>query len=63
MYPFCFRGKIVSKGYWCRTLNILFSGVVVNTTGKVHSTKSELRFCAGLNPARSVSEICDGENL
>ena len=23
----------------------------------------ELRFCAGSNPARGVSDICDGENL
>ena len=38
-------------------------GVVVITTAQLHSTKSELRFCAGSNPARGVSEICDGENL
>ena len=38
-------------------------GVVVITTGEIHSTKSELRFYAGSNPARGVSEICDGENL
>ena len=29
---------------------------------QLHSTKPELRFCAGSNPAR-VSEICDGEDL
>ena len=38
-------------------------GVVVITTAQLHSTKPELRFCAGSNPARSVSEIHDGENL
>ena len=38
-------------------------GVVVITTGELHSTKPELRFCAGSNPARSVSEICDSEDL
>ena len=38
-------------------------GVVVITTAKLHSTKPELRFCAGLNPARGVSEIRDGEDL
>ena len=38
-------------------------GLVVITTAQIHSAKSELRFCAGLNPARGVSEICDGENL
>ena len=37
--------------------------VVVISTGQLHSTKSELRFCTGSNPACSVSEICDGENL
>ena len=30
---------------------------------KLHSTKPELRFIAGSNPARSVSEISDGEDL
>ena len=38
-------------------------GVVVITTAQLHSTKPELRFCAGSNPARGVSEICNGENL
>ena len=38
-------------------------GVVVITTAQLHSTKSELRFCTGSNPARSVSEIRDGEDL
>ena len=36
--------------------------VVVITTAQLHSTKSELRFRAGSNPARGVSEICNGEN-
>ena len=38
-------------------------GVMVITTAQLHSTKSELRFCADSNPARGVSKICDGENL
>ena len=38
-------------------------GVVVITTAQLHSTKPELRFCAGLNPSGGVSEICDGEDL
>ena len=38
-------------------------GVVVITTAQLHSTKSELRFCAGSNPARGVSEIRNGEDL
>ena len=41
---------------WCR-------GVVVITTAQLHSTKPELRFCAGSNPFCGVSEICDGEDL
>ena len=36
--------------------------VVVVTTEKFHSTKPELRFCAGSNPARNLSEIRDGED-
>ena len=28
-----------------------------------HSSKAELRFCAGSNPTRGVSEIRDGEDL
>ena len=55
--------KILSFGYYF--LNIVFwrRGVVVITTAKLHSTKSQLRFCAGSNPACGVSEIRDGEDL
>ena len=42
--------------------NLWFSLVVI-TSAQLHSTKSELRFCAGSNPARGVSEIRDGEDL
>ena len=35
---------------------------MVITTAQLHSTKPELSFCAGSNPARSVSEIRDGED-
>ena len=50
------------------TKNIFFfwlwrRGVVVITTAQLHSAKPELRFCAGSNPARVVSEIRDGEYL
>ena len=38
-------------------------GVVVITTAELHSTKPELRFCAGSNPVRGVSEIRNGEDL
>ena len=38
-------------------------GVVVITTAQLHSSKPELRLCAGSNPARGVSETRDGEDL
>ena len=38
-------------------------GVVVVNKAQHHSTKSKLRFCAGSNPARGVSEIRNGEDL
>ena len=41
---------------WC-------CGAMVITTAQLHLTKPELRFCAGSNPARGVSGICDGEDL
>ena len=52
---------------WFLTVNsgvvVWRRGVVVITTAQLHSTKSELKFCAGSNLARSMSEIRDGENL
>ena len=44
-------------------VKLSFSGVVVITTAQIHSTKPELGFCAGSNPAPSVLEIRDGEDL
>ena len=44
-------------------LRVVALWLVVNTTAKLHSTKSELSFCADSNPARGVSEIRDGEYL
>ena len=38
-------------------------GVVVITITQLHSTKPELRLCAGSNPTRGVTEIRGGENL
>ena len=38
-------------------------GVAVITTAQLYSTKPELRLCAGSNPDRDASEICDGEDL
>ena len=42
---------------------LLCRGVVVLTTAQLHSTKPELRFCVGSNPARGISKIHDGEDL
>ena len=42
---------------------ITTAGVVVITTAKLHSTKPKLRFYAGSNPARDVSEILSGEDF
>ena len=36
---------------------------MVISTAKLRSAKPELRFCAGSNPALSVLEIRDGEDL
>ena len=38
-------------------------GVVVINTAQLHSSKPELRFCAGSNPGRGVLEIRDSEDL
>ena len=38
-------------------------GVVIITTAQLHSTKPELRFCAGSNPSCGMLEIGDGEDL
>ena len=38
-------------------------GVVVITTAQLHSTKPELMFCMGSNPACGMSEIHNGEDL
>ena len=43
-------------------VDLIYSGNVVITTAQLHSTKPELRFCAGSNTPLSVSEIRDGED-
>ena len=50
------KEMVTLNGQWC-------CGVVVITTVQLHSTKPELRFCAGSNPAHGVSKIHDGEDL
>ena len=44
-------------------MKVMMPSVVVITTVQLHSTKSEFRLCAGSNPACSVSEIRDDEDL
>ena len=64
LFQFIWRGK--SQAHILKLFKlqqIWRRGVVVLTGAQVHSTKSELRFCAGANPACGVSESCDGENL
>ena len=58
--PKCDVSKSDLQLYW---LQLWRRGVVVITTAQLHSTKPELRFCTGSNPARWVSEIRDGEDL
>ena len=50
---------------WFRTRrrNQFRRRLLVITTAQLHSAKPGLRFCAGWNPARGVSEIWDDENL
>ena len=49
---------------WLCRCSLLWSrGVAVITTAQLHSTKPELRLCAGSNPAPGVSEIRNGEDL
>ena len=42
---------------------VISAGVVVITTAQIYSTKPELRLCVGSNPARSVSELLDGDYI
>ena len=62
---FIFKEKWNVYMYNChnRQLNLWRHGVLVITTAQLHSTKPEIGFCAGSNPARGVSEIRDGEDL
>ena len=47
--------------YYCR--EVWRRGEEVLNATQLHSTKTELRFCARSNPTRGVSEICDDKNL
>ena len=46
-----------------QTIKYFKRALAVITTAHLHSTNSELRFCASPNPACDVSEIRDGEDL
>ena len=48
--------SFIVDGFHCLCISCSWRRrVVVITTAKLHSTKPELRFCAGSNPARGVS--------
>ena len=48
---------------WVLTTETINTRETIIATAQLHSTEPELRFCAGSNPTRGVSEICDGEDL
>ena len=58
-----FPCRICEKMYLAKIKVQQRHGVVIITTAQLNSTKLELRFCTGSNPARSVLEICDSEDL
>ena len=62
---FCFQGYREGISSYNGSTYIIKRrrGVVVIATAQLHSTKAELKFCTGSNPARDVSEICEGEDL
>ena len=59
-HPFCLN---VDKAIFWSKKTLWRRGVVVISTAQLHSTKPELGFCAGANPACGVSEIRDGEDI
>ena len=60
VWDFHRSNKLVHTNWFIQTIGSWCSG---NHTAQLDSTKSELRFCAGSNPAHAVSEIRDGEDL
>ena len=59
----CWTLDLVERYPASFNLKLRRCGVAVITAVQLHPTKPELRFCAGSNPTRSVSEICDREDL
>ena len=43
--------------------NDMCPGVTVSITAQLDSAKPEIKFCAGSNPARGMSKICNCKNL
>ena len=52
-----------SQNIFSKCSQLWHCGIAVITAAQLHSTKPELRFCVGSNPACGVSEIRDGEDL
>ena len=48
---------------WLCSVVVLMCCALVITTAQLHSTKPELRFCTVSNPAHSMLEIGNGEDL
>ena len=55
--------SVINSTPRCHYTTVPRCGVVVISTAQLHSTKPEVRFCAGSNPAHGSSEIYDGEDL
>ena len=62
MNLFHFKKKVIVL-HLLLVIQISCSGVVVVTIAQLHSTKPELRFFPGTNPARGVLQIRDSEDL
>ena len=62
-------GSVLEENWSFEMLGLTFSsklsccGVMVITTAQLHSTEPELSFYTGSNPASSMLEIHDGEDL
>ena len=59
----CNCSFIIEKGLSIEWVAASAISNLVIATKQLHSTKPELRFYAGSNPARGVSQICDGEDI
>ena len=74
-YPYMFMtenccSKLTIMSFWAPALNSPAENCIPKksldtslTTADLHSIKPEFRFCTGSYLARSVLEICDGEDV